>query len=235
MGLEPPHRVVLPDLPETRRLLDDLQQGRALGASGPRTATTLARLAAADLLAPEPVRSDTDAVAEAVLHGPRTLVDSAAVALRGAGITLSDRAGVHVLMGYGAVSRVRADPLVRDGVPHLVAVSTPWGWELGPFVVPGETACLRCVDAARGDNDPRYGVVLDQLVRSASPAPVAPALSAIAMGWVARDLIAHRRGVRPSTWSTTVRLTDSPGPELVDEHRWLRHPHCGCAWDALTG
>lgn len=235
VGLEPPHRVVLPDLPETRRLLDELQQGRPIGASGPRTTATLAQLAAADLLAPAPAPTESRAAAEAVLTGPHALVDSAAAALRAAGIAVSDATGVQLLMGHGAVSRARADPLVRDGIPHLVAVSTPWGWELGPFVVPGETACLRCVDAARRDDDPRYGVVLDQLIRGATPAPAGAALSAIAMGWVARDLTAHRRGERPSTWSTTVRLTDSPGPELVDERRWLRHPHCGCAWDALTG
>ena len=123
---------------------------------------------------------------------------------------------------------------LRVGI-DLVAVATAWGWELGPFVVPGETACLRCVDAAYGDGDPRHGVVVDQLARNAVPVPLGPPSLAIALGWVARDLLAHARGERPTTWSATVRLAHLTEEEAFAQRHWLRHPHCGCAWDALTG
>jgi len=234
VGLESPHRVVLRDLPEIRRLLDDLRHGRA---SHPPTATAAAvleRLERADLLVTPPFAGLSSRPSVGLL-GPRPLVEAAAASFRAAGLHVSEPGDVRVLLAHGALARTSADPLVRDGVPHVAAVATPWGWDLGPFVVPGETACLRCVDAAHSDHDPRYGVVLDQLVRSAAAAPIGPALSTIAMGWLARDLIAYDRGERPSTWSATVRLTEVPGPELLDERRWLRHPHCGCAWDALTG
>ena len=232
MGLEPPRRVVLPDLPETRRLLDDLQHGRSLGPLSPTAEAVIGRLERADLLVFD--RQDHTSLSVGLL-GPRTLVDAAAGPLRSAGLGVTDPGEVRVLLAHGVVSRDLADPLVRDGVPHVAAVTTPWGWELGPFVVPGETACLRCVDAFHSDHDPRYGVVLDQLARTATPAPSGPALSAIALGWLARDLLAYRRGQRPSTWSATVRLTETPGIEIAEERHWLRHPHCGCAWDALAG
>jgi hypothetical protein len=36
-----------------------------------------------------------------------------------------------------------------------------------------------------------------------------------------------------------VRLPEEPAEDPYDRpvevRRWLRHPHCGCAWDALTG
>ena len=52
VGLEPPRRVVLPDLPDVRRLLDDLGEERALGVLEPGAADALARLERAGLLAP---------------------------------------------------------------------------------------------------------------------------------------------------------------------------------------
>lgn len=233
LGLEPPHRVVLPDVPEIRDLVDALERQRPIRASAPRVAHALDRLEAADLLQPEP----HEAVAPVWVTptGPRRLVDAATAVLRAAGVRLTDGADVRLLLAYGALPRDRADALVRDGTAHLAAVVTPWGWELGPFVVPGETACLRCVDAARADRDPRHGVIVDQVARAGPAVSTSAALDALALGWIARDVAAYARGERPSTWSATVRLAESPGEEPVSERRWLRHPLCGCAWDALAG
>lgn len=237
LGLEPPRRALLADLPEVRWLVETLQQGGSLTAAPPGALAALAQLEAADLLVPHPMDAPVRG-AQVKLTGPRALVDAAASALRSSGLPVtpvSDSASdVHLLLGYGALPRGLADPLVRDGIAHLAAVLTPWGWELGPFVVPGETACLRCVDAAHSDHDPRYGVVLDQLARASAPLPAAAPLSTLALAWAARDLLAYRRGELPSTWSATVRLNDSPAEDAT-VRRWLRHPHCGCAWDALTG
>jgi hypothetical protein len=254
VGLEPPRRVVLPDLPAVRRLLDDLREGRAPDVLQPAVADALARLERAGLLAPPPPAPERTsgrtsaqpsppttgpaigpAGPQVALLGPRALIDAAAAQLRAAGIRPRADAEVRLLLAYGALRRDLADPLVREGVPHLAAVVTPWGWELGPFVVPGETACLRCVDAAYGDSDPRHGVVVDQIARNAVPVPLGPPSLAIALGWVARDLLAHARGERPTTWSATVRLAHLTEEEAFAQRRWLRHPHCGCAWDALTG
>lgn len=250
---------MLPDVPETRRLLDDLQHGRPLGPLSSSAARILERLAHADALVPDrPGRSPAGPPGglSVGLSGPRTLIDAAAGPLRATGLHLDaiDRtdgardAGdavdeVQVLLAHGALSRTLLDALVRDGIPHVVAVATVWGWELGPFVVPGETACLRCVDAAHADHDPRYGVVVDQLSRATAPFATDPVLDAVALGWLARDLLAYARGQQPTTWSATVRLADGRGDDaagrtatqFVEERRWLRHPHCGCAWDALTG
>lgn len=232
VGLEAPRRAVLRDLPEVRKLLADLRHGREPGPLPPSAEAALARLEQADLLAPPSAAPPQLAV---VVSGPRALTDLVAARLRDAGLRAADEGPVHLLLAHGAVRRDLADSLLRAGVAHLAAAATPWGWELGPFVVPGETACLRCVDAARGERDPRHGVVVDQLAKAATPPELSAPTLMIGLSWVARDLLAFARGERPTTWSTTVRLDESPGEDLAAEQHWLRHPHCGCAWDALTG
>jgi hypothetical protein len=116
-----------------------------------------------------------------------------------------------------------ADRWVVDSRPHLTVVAAPEAVRIGPFVVPGVTACLRCVRAGRramaGSGGPDAPL---------SPGPgVDAGLLALAVGWAARDVATWLAGGTPSTWSTTVTV----GLDLVPAARaWLRHPHCGCAW-----
>ena len=106
----------------------------------------------------------------------------------------------------------------------------PRGYRVGPFVEPGVTACLRCVDAHLGERDPRRGVVVEQLAgRTAAPDDLA--LEALAVTWAVRDALRYLAGADPSTWSATVDLDLELDPL---RQAWTRHPHCGCAWDALT-
>ncbi len=128
------------------------------------------------------------------------------------------------------------DDLVREQVPHLLVTAHLETYVVGPFVVPGRTACLRCLDAHAGDSDPRRPVVLAQHAqRARSPAtrpePSDPALRRLAVAWAVRDVVRHLDGQQPSTWSATTAL----GPDLAPvRSKLLRHPHCGCAWDELA-
>ncbi|MDP9824104.1 bacteriocin biosynthesis cyclodehydratase domain-containing protein [Nocardioides massiliensis] len=151
--------------------------------------------------------------------------------------------GLIVLAGVGQPTRTRLDPWARAGVPHLAVRLDEGVATVGPFVEPGRTACLRCVDAHHGDEDPRWPLLVEQRARldgcdrpDGVPEPVDPALAAIAAGWAVRDVLAWTAGLRPSTWSATVRL----GPEHPDlrTRAWARHPGCGCGWDlsaTMTG
>jgi hypothetical protein len=97
---------------------------------------------------------------------------------------------------------------------------------VGPFVVPGATACHRCVDAHLAEGDPRRSVVVEQLAGITATPGDAP-LAALAVAWAVRDVEAYLAGRRPTTWSATVDL----GLELDPRPRmWRRHPWCGCAW-----
>jgi hypothetical protein len=157
--------------------------------------------------------------------------------LRAAGVSLTDgpEAGIVLLVSPGPLPRDALDPLVRDGRAHAVVTPAGGGFTVGPFVVPGLTACLRCVDAHLAEHDPRRAVVLEQCGRQA-PGPVEPrdpTLLALAVAWAVRDVIRFVDGEAPATWSATVTI----GADAMPVRRaWHRHPHCGCSWgDALVG
>ena len=95
-------------------------------------------------------------------------------------------------------------------------------------MVPGATACLRCVDAHLDEGDGRRGMVLRQI--TGTPAPVDPATRAAATALAVRDVVGYVDGDRPATWSATTLLGPAPG---LEHREWLRHPHCGCCWGDL--
>lgn len=143
---------------------------------------------------------------------------------------------VVVVGGLGEPDRARLDALMAAGTPHLVIRGDAGDVTLGPFVVPGRTACLRCEDAHRTDRDPRWPLLLAQLPSALTPrasreCPPEPALLTVALAWAVRDLTTYVEGGRPATWSTTVAI--GPGLDLP-RRQLLRHPHCGCAWGDLV-
>jgi bacteriocin biosynthesis cyclodehydratase domain-containing protein len=140
-----------------------------------------------------------------------------------------------VLLGVGEPDREEVDAWTRAGTPHLTVRLTEGRAVIGPFVVPGTTACLRCLDAHCTDADPAWPLLVRQYVAASArdrtdgaPEPVDPLLASLALAWAASDLASYVDGRRPSTWSGTVtihaRLT------RLETRRWLRHPGCGCTW-----
>jgi hypothetical protein len=138
---------------------------------------------------------------------------------------------VWLVVAPGPIVRESIDPLVRAGAPHLLVSGGGGERRIGPFVEPGRTACLRCVDAHEAEADPRRPFLVEQAaLASAGGEPVDPVLDRLALAWAVRDLCRYVEGAEPSTWSATVDVGPAEGPHLV---RWLRHPRCGCAWDLL--
>jgi bacteriocin biosynthesis cyclodehydratase domain-containing protein len=147
----------------------------------------------------------------------------------------SDDPGVGLLVAVGEPEREQLDPWVRAGVPHLLLRLVEGHAVVGPFVLPGETACLRCVDAHHTDVDPAWPLLVAQYATAVTrprcdtlPEPVDPALAALAAAWTARELASYAEGRRPSTASTTVRL--DPHLTALETHCWPRHLACGCTW-----
>ena len=144
-------------------------------------------------------------------------------------------ARVHVLVAVGEPRRELLDDWVRRQEPHLVVRLVEGRAVVGPFVVPGSTACLRCLDAYRTEQDPAWPLLVEQHARAAMadradgiPEPVDAGLAAVALGWAARDVAGYVEGSTPASWSSTVTL----GPHLgaAEPVRWPAHPHCGCGW-----
>lgn len=250
VGLDPPARVLLADSPDVRRLLTvlaDPDLAWEIPASLPAM-RALDRLRGAGLLvavpgsplevrlaaehgAGAPDRVAARRAARVALLAPPDLGDTLASLLRAEGVRpVTSAAALTVVVALGPVRRGRLDSFVQDGQPHLVVSGGPTGWEVGPFVVPGRTACLRCVDAALAETEPRRGVVSDQLARSTAPVPVSPTLQAAALALAVRDVLAFVDRQPPTTWSASLVLGSAGPPRL---RTWARHPLCGCAWDVV--
>lgn len=140
-----------------------------------------------------------------------------------------------ILISVGEPDRDLLNLAMGTGEPHLIVAVLGGSVRIGPFVLPGHTACLRCVDAHLEEHDERRSVVLSQITGAgepiaALPAASDPALTTMALGWAARDIVSFVQGDRPATWSTTVTLDETLE---ISTRRWLRHPHCGCCWGDL--
>ena len=166
-------------------------------------------------------------------HLAARVTDLAASAGIGTARVAARRCGVVIAVGEPA--RELVDPWARTGTPYVLLRFVEGRAVLGPFVLPGSTACLRCLDAHHTDADPAWPLLVRQHTAASSgdrrdgmPEPVDPLLVDVAAGWLVRDLATYAEGGRPSTWSAT--LTLPARLEQVDARSWLRHPACGCAW-----
>jgi hypothetical protein len=255
IGLDPNDRLVLPDTDSTRRLVADLEAARrpalqepavrgwcrelverglvvdadavdrALRGPVPRT-SVLSAFASAGPAASARLAARSAARATVIAAEPwRT---AAVRALSAAGLTVGgpgDRVVVH--LGINPDERL-LDELMRASEPHLVVTAVAGRITLGPFVLPGRTACSRCVTAHRCDRDPGHATVREQQDgRPEDLVPADPVLVQLAAAWAVRDLVSYVEGDLPATWSSTIAV--DPGLTL-DRQRWLRHPGCGCSW-----
>ncbi len=254
IGLDDP-QVVLPDRPGVHDLVRDLQRADGLGSLSPEAGLALGRLLDAGLVVdqadvdaarldrsgsasaaltahgPEaPARLTSRAACHVVLHAPEPWLTVAADRLVTAGIPRAhsnDAPDVALLVSVGEPPRSQVDRYVRDDLPHLVLALFADRARLGPLVVPGATACLRCVDAHLVEVDPRRPVVLEQLEDHTPPPPCDPLLAQAALALAVRELVSYAEGDRPATWSASLTLGADLGQPL---RSWLRHPHCGCSW-----
>jgi len=119
--------------------------------------------------------------------------------------------------------------LMRDDVPHLVASASEAIGVVGPLVLPGRTACLRCLDRTRADRDPAWPLILAQLV-GREPDPLAcdaPLAAAVAAQTVAQALaFIDRPAEAVAVYNGTLELVL---PSWQWRRRtWLPHPDCDC-------
>ena len=144
-----------------------------------------------------------------------------------------------LVLAHGELERELLDRLIRAGVRRTCSCGTSTeASSSGPFVVPGRTACLRCIDAHWRLADPDHLPVLTRYVDASrrprgdgGPDPVEPAAGQLAVAWAVRDLLAHVDGDRPTTWSRTLRLGPGPPGRYRPPGRAIRR--CGALGRAL--
>ncbi len=260
IGVGSTHRVRVPDTPAVRRVLAVLARGeaprdapttrRVLGQLGPvlRDGDTLVhpRIPAEEVAAAA-LRHPYDATERLYLREQQRVqvagdlglapeVDPTALLRRcGLGIAAEGETPTAVLMlERGEPERTDLDHLVHRGTPHLVLRAVESEIVLGPFVYPGRTACLRCLDAHATAQDQTYPMVLDGYHRALRhdgvADPIDAAVAVAALGWAVSDLVRFAEQDRPTTWSATIAFASGREPRAAVP--WLRHPRCGCSWGA---
>ena len=131
--------------------------------------------------------------------------------------------------------------LVTGRVAHLTAAASEAIGVVGPLVVPGQTACLSCVDMARTDRDPAWPLILAQVSgRTAHP----PACAAVLAAAVAAQAAAQALAFLDQPAAQALASVDQAAAagavingtlELVlpDWHwrrrSWVPHPRCRCS------
>src|SRR5580692_10748513 len=137
-----------------------------------------------------------------------------------------------ILVGRHPMER-RAS-LMRDHVPHLAVAADEAIGVVGPLVIPGRTACLRCLDLARAERDPAWPLILAQL-EGREPDPCAcdaPLAAAVAAQAAAQVLAFIDRAVAADAVVNGTLELVLPGWQWR-RRTWPRHPGCSCGSHAV--
>jgi hypothetical protein len=120
--------------------------------------------------------------------------------------------------------------LRRAGVPHLAAAASEAIGVVGPLVLPGRTACLRCLDLTRAERDPAWPLILAQLTGGGGADP--PACDTVLAAAVATQAAAQVLAFvdRPASASAVTNGTlELVLPDWQWRRRsWAQHDRCGC-------
>lgn len=228
------------------RLIHDLQAGvpghavamlAERGGGTPEAADHLMALLAPVLQAPEPAQSRV--VLEALVADDAAARVCDALGAAGIGVdvvdggdrvpSVRDRSLTRVLLAHHALAPQRARAALRDDAPHLPVVFSGSGALIGPLVVPGETACLECVEAHRRDADPAWPMLLAQLL-AREPVPVSAALATEA-GQLAARLTRGEGPHAPRVADGRRREHSVAVTSGATRREWRSHaphPECGC-------
>ncbi len=135
---------------------------------------------------------------------------------------------VAVLLALACADPMRYDPLLRDDVAHLTVLLREGDAVVGPFVRPGLTCCLRCLDLYRTDRDQAWPRVAAQL-GAGPPRRFDPALSDLAAALAVSEVLTVLDGyTQPVTTGATLEVR--PGHTLPRLRHWPAHSRCGCRW-----
>ena len=118
--------------------------------------------------------------------------------------------------------------LMRERIPHLAVSASEAIGVVGPLVLPGRSACLRCLDLARTDRDPAWPLILAQLAsRQADPPACDAALAAAVAAHATAQALAFID--RPAQAGP---VTNGTLELVLPAWQWRRRtwpPHLDCA------
>jgi bacteriocin biosynthesis cyclodehydratase domain-containing protein len=175
-----------------------------------------------------PAVSDSGATRAQAAHAA---VHRVSQSTRTTALPASEHFDVVVLATAGALDPAIADDLIRSGVPHVSVIVREATAVIGPFVVPGATACLRCLELHRCDRDVGWPLIAAQLAADGARSFIDAcdiALATLAASLCALQVLAFIDGAQPATRDGTLEIAL---PDWrVRRRSWRVHPLCGCGW-----
>jgi len=189
--------------------------------------------------------SDTGSTRAQAAHAA---IHRASGSVRTSALPPAKRPDIAVLAPAGALAPQLADQLMRSDTPHLLAAVKETTGIVGPFVTPGATACLRCLDLHRTDRDPAWPLIAAQLATegrrpavNACDVVLATLVASIAAMQVLTAIDAAGEPLRsPSSASARAQALPLPTHDgtleitlpdwRIRRRGWFLHPACGCRW-----
>ncbi len=195
----------------------------AFGAEPAETAAFLAVLGPAlrEVAAPREISLVTaDRVPhEAVLGMFDGLRDAGFVAVRRTAIEAAS-GGAAILLGRDLVPPHLAREMMSADVPHLPISLEVGRAVVGPYILPGTTACLSCLWEHERERDAAWPMIATQLASRTTGADPSRTLGALAASLVARVV---------SSVDERSSRTRSVAVSLDGRRRWRSHrPHAAC-------
>jgi hypothetical protein len=134
---------------------------------------------------------------------------------------------LKIFIGNGHETLI-AQSMSEDEIHLIVAAPDGPSIEVGPLVIPGKSACSRCVTLARGDQHPRSREI--DIYRSTHTELEIPVTIAhFVAAQIASEILRFIDTKKSVLISTRVRTNylDVCNPQHI---RFARHPLCGCSW-----
>jgi len=140
-----------------------------------------------------------------------TVIAESSVDLSGADVD------VVIVVSHFVVSPIDIQPWLGRDITHCAIVFGEASVRVGPLVLPGHSACIRCVELTHVDNDSTWSAVAPQVWRRSAAAD-SPALAVHAA--------AESLGMFPMGGGYSVRIDGLTFRRAVSPHGF--HPECGC-------
>ena len=122
-----------------------------------------------------------------------------------------------IVVSHFVVSPIDIQPWLGRDINHCAIIFGETSVRIGPLVVPGKSACVRCVELTHVDNDSTWPAVAPQVWRRSAAAD-SPALAVHAA--------AESLGMFPMGGGYSVRIDGLTFSRAVSPHAF--HPECGC-------
>lgn len=202
--------------------------GRSAGASDAEIEALLT------LLAPVLVSPPRESQASVVVAGTGRLADRVAAVLAEARIRVvvartvaeAERASgsLAIIVGHFVLDPGFNGLWLRRDLPHLPVVLGDSSVAIGPFIEPGSTACLYCLQRHANDADAAWPAIASQLWGRRSPLDTELVTSEVA-AIVARLVLAQVRG---EAGVASDQLIVDPVSGERSHRQYAVHPACGC-------